>query len=42
VGIGAVIEKAFEQGREELAHLNVPIEALAVITSMDDGRIGLE
>jgi xanthine phosphoribosyltransferase len=42
VGIGAVIEKAFEQGREELAHLNVPIEALAVITSMDDGKIVLE
>ena len=42
VGIGAVIEKAFEQGRQELAHLNVPIEALAVITSMADGKIVVE
>lgn len=42
VGIGAVIEKAFERGRERLAHLNVPIEALAVITSMEEGKIVLE
>jgi xanthine phosphoribosyltransferase len=42
VGIGAVIEKAFENGREELADLNVPIEALAVVTSMDDGKIVVE
>jgi len=42
VGIGAVIEKAFEHGREELAHLKVPIEALAVITSMEEGKIVLE
>ena len=39
VGIGAVIEKRFEGGRDDLAHLNVPIEALAVITDMSDGRI---
>lgn len=39
VGIGAVIEKAFENGRDQLDHLGVPIEALAVITSMDDGKI---
>ncbi|MBN1964866.1 MAG: xanthine phosphoribosyltransferase [Anaerolineae bacterium] len=42
VGIGAVIEKAFEHGREELAHLDVPIEALAVITSMEGGKIIIE
>ncbi|MBC8448803.1 MAG: xanthine phosphoribosyltransferase [Chloroflexi bacterium] len=42
VGIGAVIEKAFEQGREELAHLGVPVESLAVISSMDEGKIVLE
>jgi xanthine phosphoribosyltransferase len=42
VGIGAVIEKAFEHGREELAHLDVPIEALAVISSMEDGKIIIE
>jgi xanthine phosphoribosyltransferase len=39
VGIGTVIEKSFEQGRENAKHLNVPIESLAVITSMDDGKI---
>lgn len=39
VGIGALIEKSFEGGREALAHLNVQIESLAAITSMDDGQI---
>lgn len=39
VGIGALIEKQFEGGRETLAHLGVPIEALAVITEMNDGKI---
>jgi len=38
-GIGAVIEKSFEGGRAALAHLNVPIEALAIITDMSDGKI---
>jgi xanthine phosphoribosyltransferase len=38
-GIGAVIEKAFEGGREELSYLNVPIYSLAVITKMTDGEI---
>jgi xanthine phosphoribosyltransferase len=42
VGIGAVIEKAFEQGREHLAHLDVPVEALAVVTSMAGGKIVVE
>ncbi len=40
VGIGAVIEKVFEGGRANLAHWDVPVEALAVIVQMhDDGRI---
>ncbi|MCD6291607.1 MAG: xanthine phosphoribosyltransferase [Anaerolineae bacterium] len=39
VGIGAVIEKTFEGGRELLQPLGVPIESLAIITSMEDGRI---
>lgn len=39
VGIGAVIEKTFEGGRNALAHLNVPIESLAVITSMEGDSI---
>jgi len=39
VGIGAVIEKAFEGGRATLAPLGVPIESLAIITDMRDGKI---
>jgi xanthine phosphoribosyltransferase len=39
VGIGALIEKAFEGGRAELTDLGVPVHALAVITEMTDGRI---
>ena len=39
VGIGAVIEKDFEGGRAVLASLGVPIESLATITDMSDGKI---
>lgn len=39
VGVGALIEKIFEGGREALKPLGVPIESLACITSMDDGQI---
>ncbi len=39
VGIGALIEKNFEGGREALAYLEVPVHALAVIASMEDDRI---
>jgi xanthine phosphoribosyltransferase len=42
IAIGAVIEKRFEGGREALADLKVPIETLAVITAMENGRITLE
>ncbi len=42
VGIGTLIEKAFEGGRERLAGLGVPVEALVVIRSMDDGQILFE
>ena len=42
VGIGAAIEKGFEEGREALAHLDVPIVSLAVIADMSDGQIILE
>jgi xanthine phosphoribosyltransferase len=41
VGIGAVIEKAFEGGRLALAPCGVQIESLAIITSMRDGEIEL-
>ncbi|MGQ9626531.1 MAG: xanthine phosphoribosyltransferase [Anaerolineae bacterium] len=39
VGIGTVIEKRFEGGREKLAALGIPVEALTIITEMTDGRI---
>ncbi len=41
VGIGAVIEKVMEGGRERLATLGVPIVALAVVTDMSGGKIVL-
>ncbi|NLG72719.1 MAG: xanthine phosphoribosyltransferase [Chloroflexi bacterium] len=42
VGIGTLIEKTFEGGREALSRLNVPIEALARIRSMDNDHIIFE
>ena len=39
VGVGAVVEKRFEGGREALADLGVPVETLACIVSMADGKI---
>lgn len=39
VGIGALIEKAFEKGRSQLEALGVPLHALVVISEMTDGRI---
>jgi xanthine phosphoribosyltransferase len=41
VGIGALVEKGFEGGRELLSILDVPVEALAVITDMSEGQIVL-
>lgn len=39
VGIGTLIEKSFEGGRAILAPLNVPVESLVCINSMDEGQI---
>ena len=39
VGIGAVIEKSFEGGRAALSYLQLPIESLAIISDMSQGRI---
>jgi len=41
VGVGVVVEKSFESGREimENAGYHVPIHALVTITNMDDGKI---
>src|SRR5688572_27231680 len=42
VGIGALIEKTFEGGRDVLKTLGVPIESLARIAAMEDGKIVFE
>jgi len=42
VGVGVVVEKTFEGGRGlmlQAGYADIPIEALAVITSMEDGKI---
>ena len=39
VGIGALIEKTFEGGRDLLAYVNVPIKALVGIASLENGEI---
>jgi len=39
VGIGALIEKLFEGGREALKPLGVPIHSLACITAMEEGKL---
>jgi len=39
IGIGALIEKTFEGGREALQSLDVPVESLTRIDSMEGGRI---
>ena len=42
VGIGALIEKSFEGGRAALKQLGIPVESLAIISSMDGGKITFE
>lgn len=39
VGIGALVEKSFEGGRQALAPLEVPVESLAVISAMEGDQI---
>lgn len=42
VGVGIVVEKSFEDGRNYMRKVglgDLPIESLVVITSMDDGKI---
>lgn len=38
-GIGCLVEKSFESGRAQLAHLNVPIVTLAIVDSMENDTI---
>jgi xanthine phosphoribosyltransferase len=42
VGIGTLIEKRFEGGRDVFRELQVPIESLAIISDMSDGEIIFE
>jgi xanthine phosphoribosyltransferase len=42
VGIGALIEKIFEGGREVLKPLGIPVYSLAAITSMEGDEITFE
>lgn len=42
VGIGALIEKTFEGGRQVLSYLDIPIESLARISAMQDNQIIFE
>lgn len=42
VGIGALVEKRFEGGYKLFADMDVPIESLAVITDMSEGKIVFE
>jgi len=42
VGVGALVEKTFEGGRQTLAHLNIPVEALVRIRSMEGNQILFE
>jgi xanthine phosphoribosyltransferase len=42
VGIGALVEKTFEEGRKNLTHLNVSIVSLAVVTKMEGDVITIE
>ena len=39
VGIGTLIEKTFEGGRDLLRPLNIPVESLVCITSMENGQV---
>lgn len=39
VGVGALIEKTFEGGRDALAPLGVPVESLVRIASLDGGVV---
>ena len=39
VGIGTLVEKSFEGGRALFAGLDIPIESLVCIDSMEDGQI---
>jgi xanthine phosphoribosyltransferase len=39
VGVGAVIEKTYKEGRANLQMLNVPIETLVQVERVEDGYV---
>lgn len=39
IGVGTLIEKSFEGGREKLSGLRIPVVSLVTIVSMNDGDI---
>ena len=39
IGVGTLIEKTFEGGRALLQPLGIPVESLACVTSMEDGKV---
>jgi xanthine phosphoribosyltransferase len=39
IGIGAVIEKAFDNGRAKLGQWNVPVHSLAIIESFENDQV---
>lgn len=42
VGVGALIEKSFEGGRQALQYLGIPIESLACISKLENDHITFE
>ena len=42
LGLGAVIEKKYQGGAEKLRNKGLRVESLAVITSLEDGKIEIE
>lgn len=42
VGMGFLIEKAFQKGREKLSHSGIQIESLAIIENLDNCQIKLK
>jgi len=42
LGVGCVVEKTFEPGREALKELGVPVVSLAAVTSLEGDRVSVE
>ena len=42
IGVGVVLEKTYDAGRQALSGFNIPVESLAKIASVSDGIIIME